>query len=229
MDDISSVSTLRHELQPLPFELVVLEAALKEVTTSLSLQTKELEGIAFPALDALTKSVSSGSLERVRKVKTRLQRLTLRCEALRDELQRFLQDDDDMSRMCLTRRKEVDEEAATRGGGEGVGAAHEAATPLFLPSSSFHRRSIGRMSAGSPPGSNASGLPSRDVFLGGGERTASAAAVAAAYEEDADAEAQQEVENLLESYYMQADGLFDKLVTIGEYIKDTEEYINIGE
>jgi Mg2+ and Co2+ transporter CorA len=53
------------------------------------------------------------------------------------------------------------------------------------------------------------------------------AAAAAAAEEEADAEAQQDVENLLESYYMQVDGLYDKLVSVGEYIKDTEEYINI--
>jgi hypothetical protein len=35
------------------------------------------------------------------------------------------------------------------------------------------------------------------------------------------------VENLLESYYAQVDGLYDKLVAVGEYAKDTEEYINI--
>jgi len=40
--------------------------------------------------------VSTGNLERVRKVKTRHQRLTIRCETLRDELERFLHDDDDM-------------------------------------------------------------------------------------------------------------------------------------
>ncbi|KDD73567.1 hypothetical protein H632_c2049p1 [Helicosporidium sp. ATCC 50920] len=35
------------------------------------------------------------------------------------------------------------------------------------------------------------------------------------------------VENLLESYYVQVDVLYDKVVSLDEYIKDTEEYINI--
>ena len=46
------------DTQQLPFELVALEAALKEVINAAALQAKELEGVALPALDALTKSVS---------------------------------------------------------------------------------------------------------------------------------------------------------------------------
>lgn len=48
------------------------------------------------AIHPLALQVSTGNLERVRKVKTRHQRLTIRCETLRDELERFLHDDDDM-------------------------------------------------------------------------------------------------------------------------------------
>jgi hypothetical protein len=251
--DYDETSSMHHELQePLPFELVVLEAALKEVVASQSLQIKELEGIALPALDALTRTVNSANLERTRKVKTRHQRLTLRTEALRDELQRFLQDDDDMADMCLTRRKELDEAtkaamsssadhlgSSSLGGGGGGGGDQQQReyTPppaaAFAPSSFTRRGSIhlARFQHGSPPRS-ASALPSRDVFLSMGRAVSSggqqaAAAAAAAAEEEADAEAQQDVENLLESYYMQVDGLYDKLVSVGEYIKDTEEYINI--
>jgi magnesium transporter len=36
-----------------------------------------------------------------------------------------------------------------------------------------------------------------------------------------------EVENLLESYFMMVDGTLAKLSGIGEYIDDTEDYINI--
>lgn len=36
-----------------------------------------------------------------------------------------------------------------------------------------------------------------------------------------------EVENLLESYFMMVDGTLAKLAGIGEYIDDTEDYINI--
>ena len=35
------------------------------------------------------------------------------------------------------------------------------------------------------------------------------------------------MENLLESYFMQIDSAYDRLDAIGEYIEDTEEYINI--
>jgi hypothetical protein len=47
-----------HYSQQLPFELVALEVALKEVVNAAGLQVKELESVALPALDALTKSVS---------------------------------------------------------------------------------------------------------------------------------------------------------------------------
>ena len=49
------------------------------------------------------------NLERVRKVKTRHQRLLSRVTTVREELERFLEDDDDMAKMCLTRRREVSE------------------------------------------------------------------------------------------------------------------------
>jgi hypothetical protein len=247
--DYDETSSMNHELhEPLPFELVVLEAALKEVVASQSLQIKELESVALPALDALTRTVNSANLELTRKVKTRHQRLTLRTEALRDELQRFLQDDDDMADMCLTRRKELDEatKAVMTGSSGDLGSTGVAgggsreftpppATATFAPSSFTRRGSLHlarfERHVGSPPRST-SALPSREVFLSMGRANSSgdpqaAAAAAAAAEEEADAEAQQDVENLLESYYMQVDGLYDKLVSVGEYIKDTEEYINI--
>ena len=54
--------------------------------------------------------VSTVNLERVRKVKTRHQRLLSRVTTVREELERFLEDDDDMAKMCLTRRREVSQE-----------------------------------------------------------------------------------------------------------------------
>lgn len=232
-DDSCSGSVIRHEGPPLAFELVVLEAALKEVVGSMSLQIKELEGIAFPALDALTKAINTSNLERVRKVKTRHQRLILRTEALRDELQRFLQDDEDMARMCLSRRKEVEDaaKAAVESyGGEGIEGER---TPSFhfAPGSLVRRSSLpfgGRQVATSSPPGGMSMLPSREYFTNGQTTLSTNAPVPYSNEEELDAEAQQEVENLLESYYMQVDGLYDKLVSVEEYIKDTEEYINIG-
>lgn len=45
---------------------------------------------------------------------------------------------------------------------------------------------------------------------------------------DDESEPVEAVENLLESYFMQVDSAFDRLVNVGEYIQDTEEFVNIG-
>ena len=58
--------------------------------------------------------VSTVNLERVRKVKTRHQRLLSRVTTVREELERFLEDDDDMAKMCLTRRREVPHRSLTQ-------------------------------------------------------------------------------------------------------------------
>ena len=49
---------------------------------------------------------STANLERVRKMKTRHQRLQTRVTTVREELQSFLEDDDDMMKMCLTYKME---------------------------------------------------------------------------------------------------------------------------
>lgn len=59
--------------------------------------------------------VDTANLERVRKVKTRHQRLFTRVTTVREELQRFLEDDDDMAKMCLTRKKELEQAASATG------------------------------------------------------------------------------------------------------------------
>ena len=68
------------------------------------------------AEDTHALQVSTANLERVRKVKTRHQRLMTRVVTVREELQRFLEDDDDMMKMCLTRKRTL--EHATSSSGE---------------------------------------------------------------------------------------------------------------
>ena len=68
---------------------------------------KYLNNDRFSAMiaHALTcEQVITRNLERVRRVKTRHQRLSTRVATVRDELQRFLEDDDDMAKMCLSRK-----------------------------------------------------------------------------------------------------------------------------
>lgn len=68
---------------------------------------------------------TTANLERVRKMKTRHQRLQTRVTTVREELQSFLEDDDDMMKMCLTHKKEHEQMQAElqRAGGQ---------PPLFL-------------------------------------------------------------------------------------------------
>ena len=71
--------------------------------------------------------VNTQNLERMRKVKTRHQRLYARVETVREELQRFLEDDDDMAKMCLTRKKEMERMVSS-----GAGLAPSGGGPYFL-------------------------------------------------------------------------------------------------
>lgn len=265
-DETSSMSDVAQDIEPLPFELVVLEAALKEVIGAISIKVADIEQVTMPAMDALMKSVTPNNLECVRKVKTRLQRITGRCEAVRDELERFLQDDEDMDRMCLTRKKEIEEElimirrenvsihsasAADLEGGIGrdstnldeVGDASDVgygsggmaampvpersqrgvAVPVALGTS--HRRGfLTRQSLNFNQREMTPGAPKSPGLLYGGNGV-NAAGQQLDEDFDADADAHLEVENLLESYFMQVDSMHDKLVALGSYIEDSEELL----
>lgn len=85
-----------------PFELRVLEVALDVIGGHLERQAADLEATAHPALDALTREVSTGSLERVRRVKSRMVRLKTRVETIREVLQKYLDDDSDMKDLHLS-------------------------------------------------------------------------------------------------------------------------------
>ncbi|XP_051120375.1 magnesium transporter MRS2-I-like isoform X2 [Andrographis paniculata] len=87
-----------------PFEFRALEVALEAICSSLDAQTRELEVAAYPALDELTAKTSSRNLDRVRKMKSAMTRLTSRVQKVRDELEQLLDDDDDMADLYLSRK-----------------------------------------------------------------------------------------------------------------------------
>ena len=68
------------DTESLPFEFCVLEMILEAVLLFLEMHTKQLERDAYPALEALTRSVSTANLELVRSIKSRLTRLTARVQ-----------------------------------------------------------------------------------------------------------------------------------------------------
>lgn len=168
-----------------PFEFRALEVALEAICSFLDARTTELETAAYPALDELTSKISSRNLDRVRKLKSGMTRLTARVQKVRDELEQLLDDDGDMADLFLTRK---------------------------LASSSSP---VG----GSLPPNWAVGSPTIGSRISRASR-----ASAGTYSADNDVE---QLEMLLEAYFMQIDGTLNKLITLREYIDDTEDYINI--
>lgn len=169
-----------------PFEFRALEVALEAICSYLSARTTELETAAYPALDELTSKISSRNLDRVRKLKSAMTRLTARVQKVRDELEQLLDDDDDMADLYLSRK--------LAGASSPVSVS---GPPNWYPASPTIGSKISR---------------------------ASRASIATVRGDENDVE---ELEMLLEAYFMQIDGTLNKLATLREYIDDTEDYINI--
>ncbi|XP_062168373.1 magnesium transporter MRS2-I-like [Alnus glutinosa] len=169
-----------------PFEFRALEVALEAICSFLAARTMELETAAYPALDELTSKISSRNLDRVRKLKSAMTRLTARVQKVRDELEQLLDDDDDMADLYLSRKLTGASSPVS-----GSGAAN------WLPAS---------------------------PTIGSKISKASRASVATFRGDENDVE---ELEMILEAYFMQIDGTLNKLTTLREYIDDTEDYINI--
>lgn len=128
--------------------------------------------------------ISSRNLDRVRKLKSAMTRLTARVQKVRDELEQLLDDDDDMADLYLSRK--------------------------LAPSSPVS-------------GSGATWFPGSPT-IGSKISRASRASVITGRGDENDVE---ELEMLLEAYFMQIDGTLNKLTALREYIDDTEDYINI--
>jgi len=169
-----------------PFEFRALEVTLEAICSFLDARTTELETDAYPALDELTSKISSRNLDRVRKLKSGMTRLTARVQKVRDELEQLLDDDDDMADLYLSRKLAGASSPVSGSGG-----------PNWFPASPTIGSKISR---------------------------ASRASAATVHGNENDVE---ELEMLLEAYFMQVDGTLNKLTTLREYIDDTEDYINI--
>lgn len=88
----------------LPYELRAIEAALHEFVRFLDDELCQLDENAEVALAALSAQVSRGTLERVRGIKSSMNSLYARVLKTREELERLLDDDDDMFAMFLSRK-----------------------------------------------------------------------------------------------------------------------------
>ncbi|CAM8881627.1 unnamed protein product [Rhodiola kirilowii] len=92
------------EEREFPFEFRALEVALEAICSFLDARTRELETDTYPALDELTSKISSRNLDRVRKLKSAMTRLTNRVQKVRDEIEQLLDDDEDMEDLYLSRK-----------------------------------------------------------------------------------------------------------------------------
>ncbi|CAN4098438.1 unnamed protein product [Withania somnifera] len=193
----------------LPFEFRALEVALEAACTFLDSQAAELEIEAYPLLDELTSKISTLNLERVRRLKSRLVALTRRVQKVRDEIEQLMDDDGDMAEMYLTEKKRRME------------------LSCYGDQSLLGYRSIdGALSLSAPVSPVSSAPESRRL-----EKSLSIARSRhesmRSLESGAETQSIEELEMLLEAYFVVIDSTLNKLTSLKEYIDDTEDFINI--
>ncbi|KAL4181764.1 hypothetical protein AMTRI_Chr12g239020 [Amborella trichopoda] len=214
----------------LPFEFIALEACLESACGCLEKEARKLENDAHPALDKLTSKISTLNLERVRQIKSQLVAITGRVQKVRDELEHLLDDDEDMAEMYLTdklfqqrldgsdslaslneRRESVDNGVVTSDVEDGRIAVEMEAHDVSNNDEGDLQNDDNQESVYAV---------SRLLSSGHGTRTSSTRSGS----KHLDVE---ELEMLLEAYFVQIDGILNNLSALREYVDDTEDYINI--
>ncbi|CAI9118309.1 OLC1v1019864C2 [Oldenlandia corymbosa var. corymbosa] len=87
-----------------PFELRALEVILEAICSHLNARSTELETAVYTALDMLTLKITHRNLDKLRKLKSQLTRLTSRVQKVKDELHDLLDDDHLMCTLYLSRK-----------------------------------------------------------------------------------------------------------------------------
>ena len=131
---------------PMPFEFIVLDTVLEFACSGLETTVKQLEHETPAALEAMGQTIDGHTLQRVRTLKGIISRTEGRAEAVRAEIERFLNDDSDMRGMYLTRKAET-RHAFAAGGGGGSGGGSGLRSGAMSPALTLRRRtSSGRAS-----------------------------------------------------------------------------------
>eukprot|EP00268_Persea_americana_P018244 TRINITY_DN1903_c0_g1_i1.p1 TRINITY_DN1903_c0_g1~~TRINITY_DN1903_c0_g1_i1.p1 ORF type:complete len:497 (-),score=122.61 TRINITY_DN1903_c0_g1_i1:795-2285(-) len=211
----------------LPFEFIALEACLEAACSCLENEARTLEQEAHPALDKLTSKISTLNLERVRQIKSRLVAITGRVQKVRDELEHLLDDDEDMAEMYLTDKlmqQHLDgSSVSSLNDTEGIDDsvlrsdvdAKRGAAEIFLAPNDV----INNYEADDSPDHL---LATPNTLNGDSHRTHTTSSHSSSKHLDVE-----ELEMLLEAYFVQIDGTLNNLSTLREYVDDTEDYINI--
>eukprot|EP00252_Welwitschia_mirabilis_P008065 TRINITY_DN1976_c0_g1_i4.p1 TRINITY_DN1976_c0_g1~~TRINITY_DN1976_c0_g1_i4.p1 ORF type:complete len:337 (-),score=77.96 TRINITY_DN1976_c0_g1_i4:300-1310(-) len=205
----------RNGQKGLPFEFRALEACLEAACSCLETETSALEEEAYPALDELTSKISTLNLERVRQIKSRLVTISGRVQKVRDELEHLLDDDEDMAEMYLTEKlfqQGMDGMSLSSNNDRKNGPGID--TELIQGDADYKSASQGTIKGFA---NDTTIVPSRNKF----SSTSSNSLM------DTKSLDVEELEMLLEAYFVQIDGTLNKLSALREYVDDTEDYINI--
>ncbi|XP_059445923.1 magnesium transporter MRS2-3-like [Corylus avellana] len=191
----------------LPFEFVALEACLEVACSCLESDARALEQEANLALDKLNAMISSLTLGRFGQIKSHLAEITGRVQKVRDEVERLLDDDEDMAKMYLTEKTLVQKHL------ENACASCMNQTDDIVDEGS-HSDIVDRMPA------EISSLEAN----GCSTSYEGASTIRTAVDNNLDVK---ELEMLLEPYFVQVNGTLKKLSTLREYVDDSKDYINL--
>ncbi|KAF9626651.1 hypothetical protein IFM89_038485 [Coptis chinensis] len=199
----------RDQSDDLPFEFRALELALELTCMFLDAQVNELEMEIYPVLDELATSISTVNLERVRRFKGHLLSLNRRVQKVRDEIEQLMDDDGDMAEMYLTEKKERMEAFAetnhyVQNLSSGSGMVSKSAPVSPVSSTPAYRKLERAVSSLLPLSRHGSIISSSDNGFN-----------------------IEKLEMLLEAYFVVVDNTLSKLLSLKEYIDDTEDLINI--
>ncbi|XP_027100139.1 magnesium transporter MRS2-5-like [Coffea arabica] len=199
----------KDQADDLPFEFKALELALELTCMSLDAQAKELEMEIYPVLDELASSISTLNLEHVRRLKGHLLALTQRVQKVCDEIEHLMDDDGDMAEMYLTEKKQRKEAYANN--------------EQYDQTTFFTASRVGSKSAPvSPVGSCIGVQKLQRAFSSISSSKHGSLGSSSNSEENID-----QLEMLLEAYFVFIDNTLNKLLSLKEYIDDTEDFITI--
>ncbi|KAJ7547805.1 hypothetical protein O6H91_08G105100 [Diphasiastrum complanatum] len=214
----------------LPFEFRALEVCLEAACSCLDAEATALEQQAYPALDALTSKISTLNLERVRHIKSRLVAISGRVQKVRDEIEQLLDDDEDMAEMYLSdkmRRQQL-EGTLSPSYSHNFGEATKLAGTTPLDSEDEEEGStVGGLDVHCLSTSDKGDCGERVGSFRSNPKSSncnSSTSTSNFPEKHLDVE---ELEMLLEAYFVHTDGTLNKLSALKEYVDDTEDYINI--
>ncbi|KAL4639730.1 hypothetical protein ACB092_03G239000 [Castanea dentata] len=200
----------KYQAEDLPFEFRALELALELICMSLDAQVYELEMEMYPVLDELTTSVSTLNLERVRRLKGHLLALTQRVQKVRDEIEHLMDDDGDMAEMYLTEKKQRSEAGLS--------------DVCIQTHTSGGAREVSKSAPVSPVESSTSGSQKLQRAFSSIVSLSKHGSLMSSSDAGENIE---QLEMLLEAYFIVSDNTLSKLSSLKEYIDDTEDLINI--